>query len=91
MQIFSRIPARKPLLNDRQREQRLKWCTERRDWTVRKWRSVIRSDESRFTIFKDDGPGRVWRTPGTRFNIKNLVPTVKFGGGGLMMWGVLFW
>jgi len=29
MQIFSRIPARKPLLNDRQREQRLKWCTER--------------------------------------------------------------
>jgi len=25
MQIFSRIPARKPLLNDRQRKQRLKW------------------------------------------------------------------
>jgi transposase len=87
MQIFSRIPACKPLLNDRQREQRLKWCTERRDWTVRKWRSVIWSDESRFTIFKNDGPGRVWRTPGTRFNIENLVPTVKFGGGGLMMWG----
>lgn len=87
MQIFSRIPAKKPLLNDQQREQRLKWCIDRRDWTVRKWRSVIWSDESRFTIFKNDGPGRVWRTPGTRFNIENMVPTVKFGGGGLMMWG----
>ena len=58
----------------------LKWCTERRDWTVQKWRYVIWSNESRFTIFKNDGPGRVWRTPGTRFNI-------NFGGGGLMMWG----
>jgi hypothetical protein len=87
MQIFSRIPARKPLLNGQQRERRLKWCTERRDWTVRKWRSVIWSDESRFTIFNNDGPGRVWRTPGTRFNIKNLVPSVKFCGGELMMWG----
>jgi len=85
--FFSRIPAQKPLLSDQQREQRLKWCIDRRDWTVRKWRSVIWSDKSRFTIFKNDGPGRVWRTPGTRFNIENMVPTVKFGGGGLMMWG----
>jgi len=44
-------------------------------------------NESRFTIFKNDGPGRVWRTPGTRFNIENKAPSVKYGGGGLMMWG----
>src|SRR6185312_10227651 len=59
MQIFSRIPARKLLLNDRQRKQRLKWSTERRDWSVRKWRSVIWSDESRFTIFKNDGKKQI--------------------------------
>ena len=87
MQIFSRIPARKPLLSDQQREQRLRWCIQKRNWTVRKWKSVIWSDESRFTIFANDGPGHVWRTPGTRFNIANMVPTVKFGGGGLMVWG----
>src|SRR6185312_7720898 len=52
-----------------------------------KWKSVIWSDESRFTIFANDGPGHIWRTPGTRFNIANMVPTVKFGGGGLMVWG----
>ena len=48
---------------------------------------VVWSDESRFTIYKNDGPGLVWRPPGTRFNIENMTPTVKFGGGGLMMWG----
>ena len=87
LNIFSRIPAFKPLLNDKQRENRLNWCIERKDWSVRKWKSVIWSDESRFTIFKNDGPGRVWRTPGTRFNVKNMVPSIKHGGGGLMMWG----
>ncbi|CAB4399421.1 unnamed protein product [Rhizophagus irregularis] len=57
-------------------------------WSVRKWKSIIWSDESHFTIFKNDGPGRVWRTPGTRFNIKNMVPSIKHGGGGVMMWVV---
>ena len=87
MKIFSYVPARKPLLSDRQREQRLRWCIQKQNWTVQKWKSVIWSDESRFTIFDNDGPGHVWRTPGTRFNIANMVPTVKFGGGGLMVWG----
>ena len=87
LNIFSRIPASKPLLNDGQRENRLNWCIERKDWSVRKWKSVIWSDESRFTIFKNDGPGHVWRTPGTRFNIQNMVPSIKHGGGGVMMWG----
>ena len=85
--FFSRIPTSKPLLTDRQRENRLNWCIERKYWSIRKWKSVIWSDESRFTIFKNDGPGHVWRTPGTRFNIENMAPSVKHGGGGLMMWG----
>ena len=87
LNIFFRIPASKPLLSDKQRENRLNWCIEKKDWSVNKWKSVIWSDESRFTIFKNDGPGCVWRTPGTRFNINNMVPSIKHGGGGLMMWG----
>ena len=87
LKFFSRIPTSKPLLTDQQRENRLNWCIERKNWSIRKWKSVIWSDESRFTIFKNDGPGRVWRTPGTRFNIENMAPSVKHGGGGLMMWG----
>ena len=59
LNIFSRIPASKPLLNDKQRENRLNWCIERKDWSIRKWKSVIWSDESRFIIFKNDGLDRV--------------------------------
>src|SRR5438270_238501 len=49
-------------------------------------KTIIWSDESRFTLFQNDGPSRVWRKNGTRYDIENLTPTVKHGGGGVMMW-----
>ena len=60
-----RIPAVKPLLNGRQRQKRLKWCREKKDWTTEKdWSSVMFSDESKFVIsFGNKGP-RVWRKKG---------------------------
>ena len=77
LKFFSRIPAFKPLLNNRQRENRLKWYDiERKDWSVTKWKSVVLSDESCFTIFKNDGQGFVWRTLGTRFKVKNMVSSM---------------
>jgi hypothetical protein len=87
MQIYSRVAAPKPLLTESQREKRLSWCIERQSWSVQQWKTVIWSDESRFTLFKNDGPSRVWRKNGTRYNIENLTPTVKHGGGGVMVWG----
>ena len=41
LNIFSRIPTCKPFLSDKQRENRLNWCIERKDWSIRKWKSVI--------------------------------------------------
>ena len=37
-------------------------------------------------MFNNDGPNRVWRTSGTRFEQQNLVPTVKHNGGSIMVW-----
>ena len=85
----SNYAASKPL-NDKQRQNRLEWCMNRRNWSKKMWRSVIWSDESCFTLFCNDGPMRVWCKAGTRYNIKNLMPTVKHGGGGIMVWGVFF-
>jgi transposase len=87
LKIYSRIAAVKPLLSEKQRLRRLKWCNQRKHWTIKNWKTVIWSDESRFTIFKNDGPGRVWRKDGHRYDIENLVPSVKHGGGGIMVWG----
>ena len=85
LNIFSHIPASKPLLNDKQRENHLNSYIEKKDWFIKKWKSVIWSDESRFTIFKNDEPGRVWRTPEIKFNIKNMIPSIKHDSKGVMM------
>src|SRR5947209_20188987 len=31
-------------------------------------------------------PCRIWREPGTLYNIENLTSFVKHGGGGIMVW-----
>ncbi len=52
--------ATKPLLNQRQRQKRLTWAVEKKNWTVAQWSKVLFSDESKFCIsFGNQGP-RVW-------------------------------
>ncbi len=56
-----RIPLVKPLLNHRQRQRRLTWAKEKKNWTVAQWSEFLFSDESKFCIsFENQGP-RVWR------------------------------
>ncbi len=43
-----RIPLVKPLLNHRQRQRRLTWAKEKKNWTVAQWSKVLFSDESKF-------------------------------------------
>ncbi len=46
-----RIPLVKPLLNHRQRQRRLTWAKEKKNWTVAQWSKVLFSDESKFLYF----------------------------------------
>ncbi len=60
--------ATKPLLNQRQRQKRLTWAVEKKNWTVAQWSKVLFSDESKFCIsFGNQGP-RVWRKSGEAKN-----------------------
>jgi hypothetical protein len=52
---------------------------------------VIWSDESAFTLFRTSGRVYVWRTPKEPYNPKVLVPTVKHGGGSLVVWAAVSW
>jgi transposase len=76
---------RKPSVSERNRKIRLNWARERRLWTIDDWKKVVWSDESRFTMFQNDGKIRVWRLTEEKYDINCLVPTVKHGGGGVMM------
>ncbi len=40
----------KPLLNNRQRQKRLAWAKDKKDWTAAEWSKVMFSDESKFCI-----------------------------------------
>ncbi len=50
MGFSCRIPCVKPLLNNRQRQKRLAWAKDKKDWTAAEWSKVMFSDESKFCI-----------------------------------------
>jgi hypothetical protein len=47
-------------------EKRLAWATERVNWSLDKWMTVIFSDKSRFTVEGSDGGEHVLRPVGKR-------------------------
>ncbi len=78
MGFSCRIPCVKPLLNNRQRQKRLAWAKDKKDWTAAEWSKVMFSDESKFSIsFGNQGP-RVWRKRGEAQNPRCLRSSVKF-------------
>ncbi len=65
-------------LNNRQRQKRLAWAKDKKDWTAAEWSKVMFSDESKFCIsFGNQGP-RVWRKRGEAQNPRCLRSSVKF-------------
>ncbi len=83
-----RIPLVKPLMNHRQRQRRLTWAKEKKNWTVAQWSKVLFSDESKFCIsFGNQGP-RVWRKGGEAHSPSCMRSSVKFPQS-VMIWGAL--
>lgn len=84
--FYGRAGVRKPLVSAKNRERRLKWCYERKSWR-NEWDSVLWSDESRYLIFQNDSHQWVWRRPHEKYVVDCLLPTVKSGNEGVMVWG----
>ena len=53
------------------------------------WRRVLFTNESKFNLFGSDGRTKIWRKTGTAYQTQNLIPTVKHGGGSVMVWGAI--
>ncbi len=49
---------------------------------------VLWSDETKINLFGSDGVKRVWRQPG-EYKDKCVLPTVKHGGGIVVVWGCM--
>ncbi len=52
------------------------------------WLKVLGSDETKIKLF---GINRVWRRRNAAYDPKNTIPTVKHGGGNIMLWGPGHW
>ncbi len=50
------------------------------------WDSILWSDETKINVFGTDGFKTVWRRKGEEYKEKCMVPTVKHGGGSVLMW-----
>lgn len=85
--LFGRRPVKKPLISEKNRKKRLQWAKEHLYWTLKQWEKVLWSDESKYLLFGSDGITFVRRPVGARNDIKYQLPTVKHGGGSVMVWG----
>lgn len=83
-----RVAGKKPLLSERNLRQRKDFVKEHAGWTEEQWKRVLWSDESTFQLFPNQRE-TVWRKKHERYLQQCLSPTVKHGGGKVMVWGCI--
>lgn len=85
--LNGRRPVKKPFISIKNRKARVEWAKAHLNWTRQQWSDVIWSDESKFMLFGSDGITWIRRPEGKRFDPKYQLPTMKHGGGSVMVWG----
>lgn len=86
--LNGRSPRRVPLLKKTHVQRRLTFAHEHVSWPLKKWRNILWSDESKIVLFGSSGTRQyVRRPPGTEYNPKYTLQTVKHGGAKINIWG----
>ncbi len=82
-------PRRKPFLKMMHKEARKQFAEDKQTNDTYYWNHVLWSDETKINLFGSDGVKRVWRQPGEEYKDKCVLPTVKHGGGSVMVWSCM--
>ena len=81
--LIGRRPSRKPNIFPKNLKAQLEFAKKYIGWISKDWSKVLWSDESKFNLFSSDGIQYIRRPK----NVRYMVPTVKHGGGNVMVWG----
>ncbi|GFY13447.1 transposable element Tc1 transposase [Trichonephila clavipes] len=85
--LKARTPRKKPYISEVNRKRRLEFAMKYKNKPMDFWKKVIFSDESKFEIFAPPSIRKIWRKNKTALEPKNVLPTLKHGGGNVIVWG----
>ena len=89
--LKSQGPKKTPFLLKWDRDSKLKFVWKHKEKENSFWERVLWTDETKSELFghnyrNHNYRNHVWRKDGEAYSPKNTVPTVKFGGGSIMIW-----
>ncbi|KAI4881494.1 hypothetical protein NFI96_000632 [Prochilodus magdalenae] len=84
--LKSCMAGKVPLLKSAHVHARLKFAHDHLDDPEESWEKVLWSDETKIDLFGLNSTRRVWRMKNDVYHPKNTIPTVKHGGGSIMLW-----
>ena len=82
-------PRRKPLLKKIHKKARKQFVEDMSTKHMDYRNHVLWSDEMKINSFGSNGFKHVWWLPGEEYKDKCVMPTVKHGGGNVMVWGCM--
>ena len=85
--LYGRVARRKPLLSARHMKARIEFAKKHMKDSQTMTNKIVWSDETKIELFGVNSKRYVWRKPGTAHHLPNTIPTVKHGGGSIMLWG----
>ncbi|GFV25443.1 transposable element Tcb2 transposase [Trichonephila clavipes] len=83
--LKARTPRTKPYISEVTRKS-LEFAMKYKNKPMDFWKKVIFSDESKSEIFTPPSIRKIWRKNKTALELKNVLPTLKHGGGNVMVW-----
>ncbi|KAK3567375.1 hypothetical protein QTP86_019891 [Hemibagrus guttatus] len=82
-----RVPRRKPLLSKKNIKAHLSFARKHFDDPQDFWENTLWTDETKIEHFGRSVSHYICCKSNTAFQKKNIIPTVKYGGGSVMVWG----
>ena len=84
--LYGRVARKKPLLKKYHLKARLEFARKHESDPAAMWEKVLWSDETKIELFGQNSKRYVWRKPNTAHASRHTIPTVKYGGGSIMLW-----